>query len=62
MMSQFFVFFFWNRELMLAGTAKTGQLQLLQPFVTLIASYFLLGEAVGWRHTGFAPAVVAMSR
>lgn len=60
LMSQFFGFFFWNRGLVLAGTAKTGQLQLLQPFVTLIASYFILGEAVGWRHAGFALAVVAI--
>ena len=60
LMSQFLGFFFWNRGLVLAGTAKTGQLQLLQPFVTLIASYFLLGEAVGWRHAGFALAVVGV--
>ena len=60
LMSQFLGFFFWNRGLVLAGTAKTGQLQLLQPFVTLVASYFLLGEAVGWRHAGFALAVVAI--
>ena len=60
LMSQFFAFFFWNTGLALAGTAKTGQLQLLQPFVTLIASYFILGEAVSWRHAGFALAVVAI--
>jgi drug/metabolite transporter (DMT)-like permease len=60
LMSQFLGFFFWNRGLVLAGTAKTGQLQLLQPFLTLIASYFLLGEAVGWRHAIFALAVVAI--
>jgi drug/metabolite transporter (DMT)-like permease len=60
LMSQFFGFFFWNRGLVLAGTAKTGQLQLLQPFVTLLAAYVLLGEDVGWRHAGFALAVVAV--
>ena len=60
LMSQFFGFFFWNRGMALAGTAKTGQLQLLQPFVTLVASYFLLSEAVGWRHAGFALAVVVI--
>jgi drug/metabolite transporter (DMT)-like permease len=60
LMSQFFGFFFWNRGLVLAGTAKTGQLQLLQPFVTLIASYVLLGEAIGWRHAGFG--IVALGR
>ena len=60
LMSQFFGFFFWNTGMVLAGTAKTGQLQLLQPFVTLVASYFILGEAVGWHHAGFALAVVAI--
>lgn len=60
LMSQFFGFFFWNRGMALAGVAKTGQLQLLQPFVTLAASVLLLGEEVGWRHAGFALAVVAI--
>lgn len=60
LMSQYFGFFFWNRGMALAGTAKTGQLQLLQPFVTLVGAYFLLGEAVGWRHLGFGIAVAAI--
>jgi drug/metabolite transporter (DMT)-like permease len=60
LMSQYFGFFFWNRGMALAGTAKTGQLQLLQPFVTLIGAYFLLGEAVGLRHLGFGMAVAAI--
>jgi drug/metabolite transporter (DMT)-like permease len=60
LMSQYFGFFFWNSGMVLAGTAKTGQLQLLQPFVTLIGAYVLLGEAVGWRHLGFGMAVAAI--
>jgi drug/metabolite transporter (DMT)-like permease len=60
LMSQFFGFFFWNTGMALAGVARTGQLQLLQPFVTLIASVLLLGENVGWRHGIFALAVVAI--
>jgi drug/metabolite transporter (DMT)-like permease len=59
-MSQFLGFFFWNKGMVLAGVAKTGQLQLLQPFVTLIGSYLLLGEQVGWRHAGFALAVAVI--
>ncbi len=59
-MSQFVAFFFWNKGMALAGIAKTGQLQLLQPFVTLIAAALLLGEAVGWRHVGFAVAIVVV--
>jgi drug/metabolite transporter (DMT)-like permease len=57
-MSQYVAFFFWNQGLALAGVARTGQLQLLQPFVTLPASALLLGEIVGWHHFGFALAVI----
>jgi len=60
LMSQYFGFFFWNRGMMMAGVAKTGQLQLLQPFVTLAASALMLGETVGWRHIAFAMAVVLL--
>jgi drug/metabolite transporter (DMT)-like permease len=59
-MSQYFGFFFWNRGMVLAGVAKTGQLQLIQPFVTLAASALILGESVGWRHLIFALIVVAL--
>jgi drug/metabolite transporter (DMT)-like permease len=60
LMSQYFGFFFWNRGMVLAGVAKTGQLQLLQPFVTLFASSLMLGEAVGLRHLVFALIVVGL--
>jgi drug/metabolite transporter (DMT)-like permease len=59
-MSQYFGFFFWNRGMVLAGVAKTGQLQLIQPFVTLAASALLLGESVGARHLIFATIVVGL--
>jgi drug/metabolite transporter (DMT)-like permease len=59
LMSQFFGFFFWNRGLLLSGVARTGQLQLMMPFVTLAASALWLHEAVGWKHAGFALAVAA---
>lgn len=58
--SQFFGFFFWNKGMALAGVARTGQLQLLQPFITLAAGALLLGEHVGWHHAGFALAIVAI--
>jgi drug/metabolite transporter (DMT)-like permease len=60
LMSQYFGFFFWNKGMAMAGVAKTGQLQLLQPFVTLAGSALLLGESVGWRHVIFALIVVAL--
>ncbi|MFO1399333.1 MAG: DMT family transporter [Burkholderiales bacterium] len=44
--SMFLGFFAWYRGLALGGIAAVGQLQLLQPFFTIIASAWLLGEAV----------------
>ncbi|MBX2805401.1 MAG: DMT family transporter [Hyphomicrobiales bacterium] len=57
---QFVGYYFWNKGMSLAGVARTGQLQLLQPFVTLPASALLLDETVGWRHIVFALAVVGV--
>ena len=47
LVSQLFAFFAWYKGLSLGGIAKVGQVQLLQPFFTLFASYFLLGEHLG---------------
>lgn len=44
--SMFLGFFAWYRGLALGGIAAVGQLQLLQPFFTIVASAWLLGEAV----------------
>jgi drug/metabolite transporter (DMT)-like permease len=44
--SQFLGFFAWYRGLALGGVARVSQLQLLQPFFTLVASAFLLGERI----------------
>jgi drug/metabolite transporter (DMT)-like permease len=45
--SMFLGFFAWYRGLALGGIAAVGQVQLLQPFLTIFASAFLLGETVG---------------
>jgi drug/metabolite transporter (DMT)-like permease len=58
--SMFLGFFAWNKGLALGGIAKVGQIQLLQPFVALVASALLLGEAVGWLEVVFASLVVAI--
>ena len=58
--SQFLGFFAWNKGLSLGGIAKIGQMQLLQPFVTLVAAYFLLGEPIGWMEVIFCMIVVAL--
>ncbi|HET8598422.1 MAG TPA: DMT family transporter [Castellaniella sp.] len=48
-------FIFWYRGLALGGIAAVGQLQLLQPFLGLLLSAWLLGESV----TGVMVAVTA---
>ena len=58
--SQFLGFFAWNKGMALGGIAKVGQMQLLQPFVTLAAAAALLGERVGWMEIVFAVLVVAL--
>jgi drug/metabolite transporter (DMT)-like permease len=44
--SQLLAFFAWYRGLALGGVARVSQIQLLQPFLTLMASALLLGEQV----------------
>jgi drug/metabolite transporter (DMT)-like permease len=57
--SQFLGFFAWYRGLALGGVARVSQLQLLQPFFTLLASAVLLSEQITWLMVGAALAVVA---
>ena len=56
--SQFLGFFAWNKGMSLGGIARIGQMQLLQPFVTLVAAYLLLGESIGWMEFVFSVVVV----
>jgi drug/metabolite transporter (DMT)-like permease len=58
--SQFLGFFAWNRGMVLSGIARVGQLQLLQPFITLAAAFVLLGEPLTWMTFGFASFVVVI--
>lgn len=58
--SMFLGFFFWNIGLALGGIARVGQIQLLQPFITLALSVVLLGETVTMEMLAFALAVVAV--
>jgi len=44
--SMFLGFFAWYRGLALGGIATVGQVQLVQPFLTIFASAWLLGETV----------------
>ncbi|MDQ0391240.1 DMT family transporter [Labrys monachus] len=51
-------FVFWYRGLAKGGIAAVGQLQLLQPFLSLALSALLLGEQVGLAVWGVAACVV----
>lgn len=46
LVSQLFAFFMWYRGLALGGIVRVSQVQLLQPFITLLASALLLGEVI----------------
>jgi drug/metabolite transporter (DMT)-like permease len=56
--SMFFGFFAWYRGLSLGGVARIGQVQLLQPFLTILASSLFLGEQLSFTTLGFAAGVV----
>jgi drug/metabolite transporter (DMT)-like permease len=52
-------FFAWYRGLALGGALRVSQMQLLQPFLSILAAVPLLGEALDVVTLGFAAAVVA---
>ncbi len=58
--SMFLGFFAWYRGLALGGIAAVGQVQLLQPFLTIFASVWLLDEAIDGA-TFIAAALVILS-
>ena len=51
-------FFAWYRGLLLGGTVRVSQVQLLQPFVTMLFAVPLLGEKLDALTIGFALAVI----
>ena len=57
--SQFLGFFAWYRGLALGGVARVSQVQLLQPFLTLLAAALVLGEHVTPTMLVFALVVLA---
>ena len=58
--SMFVGFFFWYRGLALGGIARVGQVQLLQPFMSLVGAALLLGEPLTLHDSLFALAVIAV--
>ncbi|MES3023555.1 MAG: DMT family transporter [Pseudomonadota bacterium] len=60
MFSMFIGFFFWYRGLALGGIARVGQVQLVQPFLTLAGAAVILGEQLTLLNAIFAGAVIAV--
>lgn len=58
--SMFIAFFFWYRGMALGGVARVGQVQLVQPFLTMLGAALLLGEALEWTTLLFALAVIVV--
>ena len=52
-------FFFWYRGLSLGGTVRVSQVQLLQPFLSMLFAVVLVGESLDALTLGFALAVMA---
>jgi drug/metabolite transporter (DMT)-like permease len=52
-------FFAWYRGLALGGTVRVSQVQLLQPFMSMLFAVPLLGEKLDALSVGFALAVIA---
>lgn len=57
--SMFLAFVVWYKGLALGGIARVGQLQLLQPFLTILAAAILLHESVSWSEVLAALIVIA---
>jgi len=58
--SMFIGFFFWYKGLALGGIARVGQVQLLQPFLSLLGAALLLGETLEASNMLFALAVLVV--
>lgn len=58
--SMFLGFFAWYRGLAVGGIARVGQVQLLQPFLTVLAAALFFGEAVQADTLIFAVAIIAV--
>ncbi|MCW0209957.1 DMT family transporter [Achromobacter veterisilvae] len=58
--SMFLGFFAWYRGLAVGGIARVGQVQLLQPFLTVVAAAMLFGESVETATFFFAAAVIVV--
>lgn len=59
LVSQLFAFFAWYKGLALGGIARVSQMQLIQPFITILASVVLLNEIIDLKTIIFALLIVS---
>ena len=52
--SMFIGFFFWYKGIAIGGISRVGQVQLIQPFLTIIGAYFLTNEKITFLNILFA--------
>ena len=60
LVSQLFGFFIWYKALASGGVARVSQIQLIQPFVTIVVSAWALSEVIDLQTIFFAGTVVAI--
>lgn len=58
--SMYLGFFFWYRGMALGGVARVGQVQLLQPFLSMAGAALLLSEPLSLSNILFALAVISV--
>ncbi len=58
--SQLFGFFIWYKAMAIGGVARVSQAQLLQPFITIVASAILVSEHIELQTIVFATVVVVL--
>ena len=58
-MSQLIGFFLWYKGLAMGGIVRVSQIQLVQTFITIIASVILLNEVIDIQVIIFATLVVS---
>lgn len=58
--SMYIGFFFWYGGMARGGIARVGQVQLVQPFITLGGAWLILGEPLAPSNFLFAAAVIAV--
>jgi drug/metabolite transporter (DMT)-like permease len=58
--AQFVGYALWNMALARGGVARVGQLQLLQPFITILIAALFLGETIDVEMLVFAAAIVVV--